>query len=850
MLKTVTDFELDDDALPAGSYLLCFVCESQFTDSDGVERLAGSVQEFPATASAGRLTAADFQLVTTTDALVNQQSSYRVEVCKADARRTRVSVVTSGLVVPDNVSPPVRWAELRLFSSAQMPRRDANVFSRTETVREIEQRLAVGNPATPSALGRVEMDTAPADPAHPKAVGDNSPLLSAVAVVTTVALALVAGVMGMLRYVSDSVRGLHYFSASGLWMSLLGKVWVADYGAKGDAVIYESGGGGSGQAVVSLAGASITSAVVGKKAVVCGGGSAGATLVSTILSANPAAVPPTITLSTNLLTTVSGAKVVVGTDDTQAFKDAISAAASSLKVRGVMAPVGNFLFATAGGLGELFDGLLLEGMQPLAFASLGYRNGSAGFGPHESKPMDSKGTCLVIACDEGTAAGRFLWQRSNSCVRNLSMFWPANADVNLTAPKVYPWALELYGSNPRAENLQIFNPYNGIYAHIAERVHVRDVVGQPLHIGLYASQIVDTSRFKDISWHPIMTHLSGPNLSDPATPLFNYVQTQAIAYKWGRVDNAQILQSHSYGYATGHKFVVDAPETTDYGYPTYNAAGGRAWAYFSHCITDGAVVGIDIDDTASESNTGQGVTWLGGNINAIPWVPSPTPSAAYTVLIRGTHTGHFTMIGTKLDSDSTYGYGFNLSGSGDVVLAGNTFSTHGNVSLDAFGSGTLTLTGNRFRTTGLALSLNFGDGLDLKGVASGNTFAGNAAATFRVGTNTKFHLDESNIFGDYTSFVEPSLTGWSNLGGNSYNAGYIRRGDYLCLRGAVQGGSSGVTIFTLPAGTRPAKNQPVPAVTSGGHGAVSVGTDGSVVVYVNTGTNAYFGLDGIRIPLR
>lgn len=57
-----------------------------------------------------------------------------------------------------------------------------------------------------------------------------------VAATTTVALALLTAVVGMLRYVTDGLRGYYYRASNGLWVSLSGRANVLDFGAVGDGV--------------------------------------------------------------------------------------------------------------------------------------------------------------------------------------------------------------------------------------------------------------------------------------------------------------------------------------------------------------------------------------------------------------------------------------------------------------------------------------------------------------------------------------------------------------------------------------------------------------------------------------
>ena len=55
-----------------------------------------------------------------------------------------------------------------------------------------------------------------------------------------------------------------------------------------------------------------------------------------------------------------------------------------------------------------------------------------------------------------------------------------------------------------------------------------------------------------------------------------------------------------------------------------------------------------------------------------------------------------------------------------------------------------------------------------------------------------------------TGWVAPTLTnGWTNVGGALVPAGWRQTGNMVQPRGAVQGGTNGLAVFTLPAGARP-----------------------------------------------
>jgi hypothetical protein len=177
MIITVTDFIVEDDELDDGTdYTVRFTTNNAFVDGDGVQRPSGSTQDTSASASGGVLTAPSFPLAVTTDAIVNGRSSYRVTLHKG--RETIGNTpLAQNIVVPWTNQSGYTWAELKLFEGSQHPYRDTSVYTKLETIREIDLRIdALGSepPATTSALGTVQADTTPASAASPVAVMTNS----------------------------------------------------------------------------------------------------------------------------------------------------------------------------------------------------------------------------------------------------------------------------------------------------------------------------------------------------------------------------------------------------------------------------------------------------------------------------------------------------------------------------------------------------------------------------------------------------------------------------------------------------------------------------------------------------
>ena len=97
------------------------------------------------------------------------------------------------------------------------------------------------------------------------------------------------------------------------------------------------------------------------------------------------------------------------------------------------------------------------------------------------------------------------------------------------------------------------------------------------------------------------------------------------------------------------------------------------------------------------------------------------------------------------------------------------------------------------------------------------------------------------------AWIAPTLlNSWVNYGGGYANAGYWKDSHGVVhLRGLVKSGGTASTIFTLPAGYRPAANELflVASGTTPTFAQIAIDTAGGVV-FLN-GSNGYVSLSGI-----
>ncbi len=646
-----------------------------------------------------------------------------------------------------------------------------------------------------------------------------------------------------------------YNATAGLGTVVLGggvyAVYPEWWGAAADAVAYESCSTTSGSAVVTCSGASFTSSLVGKKAVVALG-SAGATVVASITGTTSTQ----LTLASTVGATASGVRVVVGTENSAAYVATVAATSGSAAAKTIQALAGAYLFTSR--IGTLHRGAMLKGTYSKSPRHYGYRYAN------ELKPMAGDGTCFVIAANEGTSSGSYFIDAVGSDVSGISFFHPAQL-TSLTTPKTYPWVIRLTGVNPSASHLELVNPYQGIYVHNAHGATVDDFQVQPLGVGFYASQLLDTSWLTRANAFPGYTFMT---VEDPGsgvyTPLQNYVNQYAVAYKFGRVDNFQGTMVGLYGIGTGFKFVVDSPESSSFAGTNLSAPGGKAWAHFSQVLADGCVKCIDIDDVSKVEGggSGQGVSFESGNLVAYPYIPpSPAPSAYYAVITSSSFSGYLRMKNFTFDGSPGGGghpsaAGLTFAGAnGTIDIEGSTFTGRPQlIDVDAYAppDGTtplfLSLRGNSFQRTTAGVSA-VQVSYNVIGRSLGNLFKLESAKVLnRAVGGSNFYIDADIATDSYAPIGLTPQGGWSNSGGGFAVAAYYVAGRQVCLRGTIMGGATvaGVTqlLSAVPAGLRPASGDRVIGVESDGtQGAIRVSASSGITTYI-AGSNTRLSLDG------
>ena len=709
-----------------------------------------------------------------------------------DENNTPRNFLFTGWTVPSNAT--LTFGQLEIYNEGATVSQPLAAWLTRDEIYALIGGLTIPD-ASDSVKGKTKLSIAPVSASNPIAVGDNDPRLT-----------------------------------SPVYLSVL------DFGAAGDAVAIED-------AVISLltpttlasASGGLTSAIIGKVIAVAGAGVGGATLITTVT-----AVPTanTLTLASAASTAVTNTRAVYGTNNRVPFEDALDAAANSSTIRTVFIPEGDYLFSS--GSLTIPEGVTLQGSWEYAPDHMGYRYAN------EVKPMSGKGTTLVIVAGEGSASGRFILLNTMSALRGVCMFYPSNLGT-LSTPKLYPWAIEMFGTGPVVENVELLNPYQGIYSHIGQRHLVQNVRGTPLLTGLYASQQLETSRYLNITFVPIYTFSTTELSPFPMTQLMQWIHQNGTAFKIGRVDNGVFYNCFTFAYFKGFRFVVDASEATSYANGT-GAPGGRAWVQMTDCGADVCPYPLDVDDVQGVDSTGTGgVSINSSTFVCAQWFAFGGPELV-GVFLRSTFTGSLGLSNCKLRAGNKLIY--SESTGGRLRVTGCYFQDWVINAIHWNTSGIGTIAGSNFRLGSATPVVKVGTGAWV--CAAGNVFEYADHQTFDISTGANTNWSEGgNVFNDSPKNVAVTYqNSWVDFGGALQAVTYIKRDGRVYLRGGAKNGTvgTGVPVFTLPVGFRPAASLVFAVSSNNLFGIVQVAASGVVSVELGNNTSVFF--DGISFAVR
>lgn len=201
----------------------------------------------------------------------------------------------------------------------------------------------------------------------------------------------------------------------------------------------------------------------------------------------------------------------------------------------LIAPTGRYRFD---GHLTVPDDVTLRGVYTYAPAHSGLRDAGA--------PLPVYGTVFEPHADAGNEAGTpFITLMSNAALQGVTIHYP-DQDPKADAPKAYPYTVAMRGNNPAITDVQLLNPYNGIDAGQNQRALIRNVHGQPIHIGIFVDQVYDIGRIENVHWNPWWTI---------DTPIFKWQTQHGTGFLFGRTDWHYVLNTFCFGYDVGYKFM-------------------------------------------------------------------------------------------------------------------------------------------------------------------------------------------------------------------------------------------------------------------------------------------------------
>jgi hypothetical protein len=281
------------------------------------------------------------------------------------------------------------------------------------------------------------------------------------------------------------------------------------------------------------------------------------------------------------------------TDNTAAFQKALDEAAHA-GGGVVIVPTGRYSFS--GSLSVPME-VVLRGVYAYSPAHAGIRD--------KSPEKPEYGSVLLLRGNAGNEEGPpFVLLNSNAALQGVCIFYPDQKPEG-PVPTPYPYAVAMRGNNPAVIDVELLNPYNAIDASKNQRALIRNIQGQPLHIGIYVDGIYDIGRIENVHWNPWWS---------TRPELFEWQKSNGIAFIFGKSDWHYVLNTFCFGYNVGYKFIETKSGSTNGNFLGIGADDCRTSvlieqsALMGLLITNGEFVSIDGPDPTmvrvTETNTG------------------------------------------------------------------------------------------------------------------------------------------------------------------------------------------------------------------------------------------------------
>lgn len=252
-----------------------------------------------------------------------------------------------------------------------------------------------------------------------------------------------------------------------------------------------------------------------------------------------------------------------------------------------------------------FDGTLTIPSNVTLRGTFTYSPAHAGVRDRGHKELPVYGSVLEPRAGAGSEEGpAFITLMDNASLQGFTVHYPDQLP-DAGAPTPYPYTVAMRGNNPALTDMQLLNPFNAIDASQNQRALVRNIHGQPIHIGLFVDAIYDIGRVENVHWNPWWSF---------KTKVYEWQMENGVGFLFGRTDWHYVLNTFCFGYNVGYKFM----ETE---------AGG----------TNGNFLGIGADDCHTslvvEESAPMGILITNGEFVSFHG-PDPT-----MVRVEKTHTG-------------------------------------------------------------------------------------------------------------------------------------------------------------------------------------------------------------------
>jgi hypothetical protein len=221
------------------------------------------------------------------------------------------------------------------------------------------------------------------------------------------------------------------------------------------------------------------------------------------------------------------------TDNTAAFTKALKAVAAG--GGGIVhVPTGRYSFS----------GSIVFPKETALHGTASYAPSHAGIRDRNKEKPEYKTVFLVRSGANNKSAAPFIQLNTNCALRGVCIYYPEQM-VDKPEPITYPFAIQMRGNNPAVIDVELLNPYDGIDASNNQRAIIRNVHGQPLHMGIFVDGIYDIGRIENVHWNPWWSL---------NTPIYEWQRKNGVGFSFGKSDWHYVVNTFCFGYHVGYKF--------------------------------------------------------------------------------------------------------------------------------------------------------------------------------------------------------------------------------------------------------------------------------------------------------